>query len=175
MVTLLGIVLTTIYLGQYTLGILLFLIPVIYPLTPVTDGVDGFLADYYNEHSKWGKIVDPFRDRYFTFVALGNIFMIGGKIILLPLLMTLGFELLIWVGGLILYAVGDVPNVHCIGKVRAAVHWAVGYIVIIQYYWIGTFYIPILWLMWIMAIASIAAYVFYVYRYAMKNIEHISA
>ena len=173
MMTMSGIILTAFYLIQYCCGFWLFLIPVVCPLIAGTDGCDGFLADYYNEHSKWGKILDPLRDRFFTFVLLGNIWVIGGKIVLAPLLAIIGFELLIGFGALILSLVGDVPNVHCVGKIRAATQWMAGYLIIAQYYWVGYFFIPIAWLIWIMALASVLVYLFYAYRYLLENIEHL--
>ncbi|MFA5831831.1 MAG: CDP-alcohol phosphatidyltransferase family protein [Candidatus Paceibacterota bacterium] len=174
MMTMSGIVLTTFYLAQYYYGFWLMFIPVVCPLIAGTDGCDGFLADYYNEHSKWGKIMDPVRDRFFTFVLLGNIWVIGGKLVLAPLLAVIGFELLIGIGALILSFVGDVPNVHCVGKIRAAVQWTAGYLIIAQYYWLGFFFIPIAWLVWVMALASVFAYLFYSYRYLLENIEYLS-
>jgi phosphatidylglycerophosphate synthase len=161
MMTMLGIGLTTLYLSQYYYGFWLVFIPVICPLIVGTDGCDGFLADYYNEHSKWGKILDPFRDKYFTFVALGNIWIIGGNTVLVPIVVIVSLELMIALESLVMSLNGETLEVHWIGKARSAIQWVAGYAILVQYYWIGHAFLSPFFLTCIMAGASAVAYCYY--------------
>jgi len=162
MVTMAGIVLTTVYLAQYYYVFWLALIPVLYPLVVVTDGLDGYLADKLDENSKWGKIIDPIRDRYFTAVALGNFWVVLGHSVLAPIVVLIEAELFLAVEYHITYRItGVVPNAHWVGKARSAVQWVLGYVIVVQQYWLGEDYISPYLLIKIMAITSVVAFLHY--------------
>lgn len=163
MVTICGILWTFLYIVMYAFEICTYLIPVLVVLIVLTDMIDGWLADRFNQHSKYGKILDPVRDRIFTLALLGNILVIVGIVTLLPIVFLVMSELY-----LTLYyreeyrKTGKVPDVHWIGKARSALQWLLGFTIIVQYYWLGMIYISPMLLIMIMALASMFAFFHYV-------------
>jgi len=163
-VTALGVAATTFYIFQFWYGFLVVLIPVVILIAFKSDCWDGVLADKYNEHTKIGKKMDIFRDRYITVALLMNIWMIGDSRVCLPVLIVMGLETVLW-----MYSEGGNLSVHIIEKARSTAHWIVGYLVIVQYYWIGSTFVSSFFLTWMMALLSIAAYFYYTPRYLKRG------
>lgn len=155
MVTIAGIFLTVVYVVLFTAGIAMFFIPIIVVLVVLTDALDGYLADRLNQHSRYGKVLDPLRDRIFTFALLWNILLIVGGDAFLSIVLLIALEL-----NLALYyrkfylSTGKVLEVHWIGKARSALQWLVGFWILVQFYWLGTAYVSPFSLVSVMFMAS---------------------
>jgi CDP-diacylglycerol--glycerol-3-phosphate 3-phosphatidyltransferase len=159
MVTLTGIIWTFLYVALYAFGIAVKVIPVLVVFIVLTDALDGYFADRFNEHSSYGKFMDPLRDRLFTLALLGNIFLIGGVATIYPIAVLVVAEICLALYYRDAYlSTGKMLNVHWLGKARSALQWLLGFGVLIQFYWLGVEYISPFCATFIMAIASIAVY-----------------
>lgn len=162
LVTISGILLTWFYVFQVYAGFLLALVPITCVIICLSDALDGFLADRLNEHSKYGKLLDPVRDRLFTFALLWNVWYIAGNVVLFPIFIALFAESSILLRGAIIFRrTGKPSEVHAIGKVRTFVQWLATMGVVVQEYWFGSSFIDPLLFTWIVAVASIMAFCYY--------------
>lgn len=169
MITVAGIIVTVFYIVQYTYGILLVLIPVIQSLILSTDVVDGIVADRRNEHSKLGKVLDPFRDRFFMFAAFVNLYVLFGDPVVSSVLVLVLTEAVIWTGGAFVYlCTGNIPSVHGVGKARAMVQGVAIVVISVQTYWLGVYYIPVIPLIWIMSGTSVLALMHYTFLFLRR-------
>lgn len=171
MVTMSGIVATIICMAQVTFSMLPGLIPFTNLIPPLSDTVDGKIADMDNDHSKLGKIIDPTRDFVHTFGILWIFWIIGGDIILLPVAAGVAFELMV----LVLACLVDIPHKHLVLKMHSMIQWVVGFLAVAQYYWIGAWYISLVLLAWVIVGTSIATYLYCSYGFLFKNIDSVSA
>lgn len=170
MVTISGILWTIIYTVQYSFGIATGLIPFLVVLIVLTDAADGYLADRLNQHSSYGRVLDPVRDRLFTAALLGNLWIIAGKAVLVPIGLLVLSEVLLALEAMVLYHIsGEMPVVHWIGKARSALQWVLGYAVLFQTYWLGQVIVSPVILTYVMAFASIAAYIYYSTYYFARH------
>ena len=169
-VTMVGIIATWVFALQVTFNVCPALVPFVALIPALSDTVDGKLADMYG-HSKWGKIIDIARDYNYLAGFLWAIYIIGDSPIFWLLKVIIGLELAIILVSL--YYEGDIPNLHCVSKIRFAIQWVAGFLIIMQYYWVGSFIIPILWLVWIIASASVVVYFYFSYKYVMQTIGYI--
>ncbi len=170
MITFLGILLTIIYFFQYSFGIATIFIPFFVVFIVLTDAIDGYMADLLDQHSSLGRVLDPVRDRLFTAVLLGNLWILIGNAVLIPVCLLVLSEVLLALEAAVLYhRSGEMPVVHWIGKTRSALQWFLGYLVLVQAYWVGHMFISSIVLIYVMAFASIATYIYYSLFYFAKN------
>ena len=157
MVTIAGILWTFLYIALYSFNISPVLIPVLVVLIVLTDAFDGYLADLLNQHSKYGKVLDPLRDRLFTVALLGNIWLIAGNDVLLTIVVTIALELnLAFYYRRYYLLTGKVKEVHWLGKARSALQWLLGFVILVQFYWLGVMYVSPASLVLVMFMASFA-------------------
>ncbi len=157
MVTIAGILWTFLYIALYSFSISPVLIPVLVVLIVLTDAFDGYLADLLNQHSKYGKVLDPLRDRLFTVALLGNIWLIAGNDVLLTIVVTIALELnLAFYYRRYYLLTGKVKEVHWLGKARSALQWLLGFVILVQFYWLGVMYVSPASLVLVMFMASFA-------------------
>ena len=101
-----------------------WLLPLLALLIVISDLLDGMLADYFNQHSYVGKILDPIRDRVFTvFIAYAVYTLHPSSYILTALLVAGLAEIAIWICATLRFKRGVRMYVHAWGKTRAAVQW----------------------------------------------------
>jgi len=163
MVTVAGIILTTFYICQFVFGFWLAFAPIILVLAVSTDMVDGWLADRLNEHSVYGKMLDPLRDRYVTFAVLMNVYWLFGQTALLPIIVTIAADVAVLIPGWLIYRrTGKPAAVHLIGKVRAAIQWVGAFLIVAQAYWVSPeANVPAIYLLWVIAGSSVTALLYY--------------
>ncbi len=165
MVTFTGIIWSFLYLIMYLFGICTYLIPVLVIFIVLTDGIDGYLADRLNQHSKYGKFLDPLRDRLFTLALLGNIWLIVGNQALPAIILLIVIESNLALHYREVYlSTGKIKEVHWIGKARSALQWILGFGILIQFYWLGVVYVAPLSLVYVMFLASLAVHFNTYYR-----------
>ena len=91
-----------------------------YLTASLTDLADGYIARKYNQITDFGKLMDPLADKLMVLsVMLSMMIPLGGRPPILPLVpfvIVLGKELLMVLGGLILYKKGIVVYSKPIGK-----------------------------------------------------------
>jgi phosphatidylglycerophosphate synthase len=153
-VTMIGIVATWIFALQVTFNVYPMFVPIIALIPALSDTVDGKLAELYG-FSKWGAIIDIARDYNYTAGFLWVIWIIGGGIVFWPLVLIVVLES--WMG-IFSLVVGTPKNAHCVAKIHSAIQWIAGYFILVQYFWVGSFIIPIVWLVWVIVGASAIAY-----------------
>ena len=159
MVTLTGILWTFLYVVLYAFGIAVKVIPILVVLIVLTDALDGYFADRFNEHSSYGKFMDPLRDRLFTLAMLGNIKIIGGAQTMIPVGVLIASEICLALYYRDVYlSTGKMLNVHWIGKARSAVQWLLGFGILVQFYWLGVAYVSPVLLVCVMSSASVIVY-----------------
>ncbi|MBQ8081509.1 MAG: CDP-alcohol phosphatidyltransferase family protein [Clostridia bacterium] len=93
----------------------------VYVIASLTDLADGYIARKYHLITDFGKLMDPLADKLMVLsVMLSFVLPLGGREAVLPwapFLILLGKELLMVLGGLILYRLGIVVYSKVIGKV----------------------------------------------------------
>ncbi len=165
--TIFGIKGTFIYLALFVGGIWPWMIPIVFPLCVLTDCLDGYLADLFNEHSAWGKILDPVRDRLLSFAGFFNIWFVIGSSVVFPLAVSAFLELYLWARwAYYFFAHGKNLEVHAVGKIRSAVQWVLIELFLIQQYWIGELYLSAEIISWAIFFAGVVAFFFYISRRA---------
>jgi phosphatidylglycerophosphate synthase len=171
MVTMSGIIATIVCVIQVAFNMLPGFIPLTNLIPPLSDVIDGKIADANNEHSKLGKIIDPTRDFVQTFGILWIFWIIGGDIVLWPVAAGVAFELMV----LVLACLVAVPHKHLVLKMHFMIQWIVGFLAVAQGYWIGEWYISLVSLAWIIVGTSMATYLYCSYAFLFKNIGSVSA
>ena len=98
----------------------------IYVVATFTDFLDGYLARKYNLITNLGKVLDPLGDKMLTMAVLACI-TIDRVIPVWFLLIILGKELLMGVGGLVIhhYAKVEIPPSNYLGKTATVLFFAV--------------------------------------------------
>jgi phosphatidylglycerophosphate synthase len=164
LVTICGIIWALQYVMLYLTGIINLFIPVLVILIVLTDMTDGWLADRFNQHSKYGKILDPMRDYVFTLALLGNIYTIvrWNEDAVLYLSMLIFYEVLL----ALLYLnqhlrYGKISYPHGMAKARFAFYWVLAFIILSQTYWFGVVYFSPIALVHYMSMASCLIFVYY--------------
>jgi phosphatidylglycerophosphate synthase len=159
-----GVLAVGFYIVQFSAGIFTAWIPVTKIYIAATDMFDGWLADKYNEHSKIGKAMDPWRDRLDAGAVLLNVWYLFGSSAALLIFAVVAAEVIIFCEGAWLYFYRNtVAEVHLIGKIRMIVHQICAFVILVQAYWFEYFYIDVAALLQPMALASIVALVSYNY------------
>ena len=92
----------------------------IYLFAGATDVLDGYLSRKYNLISNFGKVMDPLADKTMTFTLL-VCFYIDHRIHLLALILFFLNEVLMVIGGILLYKRKYVVSADKYGKIAAAV------------------------------------------------------
>ncbi|TRZ53929.1 CDP-alcohol phosphatidyltransferase family protein [bacterium] len=158
MITMSGVVSTTFYVFQIVMGTYLFLVPVVVAYNYLTDALDGLFADLLDQHSALGKMMDRFRDRYMIMALLLNAWLVGGNDVLTPIFVILAVEIP-WLIEVVWYQnhYGKAPETHCLGKMRTFLQGVVLWIMVVEMYWLGTFYISISFLLWSATFMSVVA------------------
>ncbi len=157
LVTINGILLTLLYVVMYSFGLVISLIPVVVVLIVLTDALDGYCADRFNQHSQYGKVLDPLRDRLFTLALLGNIWLIAGNEVLLTMIVIVLLEINLALHyRRVFLSTGKIAEVHWLGKARSALQWLLGFGILIQFYWLGVTYISPASVVLVMFMASFA-------------------
>ena len=167
-VTMIGIISTWVFALQVTFNVCPVLIPVVALIPFLSDTVDGKLADMYG-HSKWGKIIDISRDYNYTAGFLWAIWIIGGNLLLWSLVLIIGSELIIACWILLLSPNGNMRSTHCFSKIRFATQWFLGFLVIVQWYWVDAFIFPVVWIVWTMVLVGVIS-MLYIWNYGEKHI-----
>jgi len=157
-ITMSGVVSTTFYIFQIVSGTYLFLVPVVVVYNYLTDALDGLSADLLDQHSFVGKMMDRFRDRYMIMALLLNAWLVGGNDVLTPILVILAVEIP-WLFEVVWHQnrYGKAPETHCLGKMRTFLQGIVLWVMVVEMYWLGTFYIGIPALLWSAAFMSVVA------------------
>lgn len=157
------------YILQFTAGVLTAWIPVTKIYIAATDMFDGVLADYYSEHSRFGKVIDPWRDRMDVGAFLLNMwYLFGTEVALLLFLITMAEAIILFEGLWLYLSRQEIGEVHWIGKARMAVHQVCAFAVLMQAYWFGHFYVSVSVLLGCMVAASFAALLSYNFFHRKK-------
>lgn len=168
-----GVLAVGFYIIQFTTETLTSWIPVTKIYVAATDVFDGALADYYNEHSRIGKAMDPWRDRLDAFAFLYNVWYLFGSAVAIPVFLIIFAEMIIFCEGLWLYASKKrIAEVHWIGKARMAVHQVCAFVTLAQVYWFEHFYIDVSNLLMVMVAASFTALLSYNF-FHRKEFSHL--
>lgn len=146
---------------QYTVCLILYI------LAFLTDILDGYLARKFNWVSNFGKLVDPFADKFMLISALACLFFIG-EFPLYLLIVLLVKELLMVVGGIILLRKRKVAvYADMWGKAATGLFFASVTLTLVNLVLASNNlpYIP-KWILTILYIAAIAISVFSLFHYA---------
>ncbi len=106
-------------------------------LAECSDLFDGLCARGFDQRTRLGEILDPLRDRLICVAVLGNIILLGGRPLLVPICLVVVIELMIYLIGLYRHYFGNYyigPGVHLAGKIRQASHLVIAGLVIIGHY-----------------------------------------
>jgi phosphatidylglycerophosphate synthase len=133
-----------------------------------SDVLDGYLADVLHQHSRIGKLLDPARDRLHMLACVGTVWWVTPQTLYL-LVMLCGIELAIGTIGMYALAVKKSFNVHAVGKLRSAMHWACFSTFLVQEYMLERIYVPTEVLMTVALCASGCALATYVQRMFFKR------
>ena len=87
----------------------------VFVLAACTDMLDGFLARRYHQITDFGKLMDPLADKLMTLSVMATL-LIRGIISWLPLAMLAGKELIMLIGGVLLYNRKIVVHSLFVGK-----------------------------------------------------------
>ena len=138
---------------------------ILYVSAFLTDVFDGFLARKFNWVSDFGKLVDPFADKFMLLAALACLFSVG-KFPLYLLIVLVVKELLMIVGGLIMLRKKKVAvYADMFGKVATGLFFASITLSLVKLAFDSL--IPD-WLLTTLYIAALAVSVFSLFHYAYK-------
>lgn len=159
-ITYIGILLIPAYVVCFVTRSHTFFIPIISAAIVVTDILDGWIADYLDQHSRIGKCIDPLRDRLYLGAVFLNLFFLSIPNVSIPALIVAGAEGGIVINGFLKYH-GNVVEVHWVGKLRMAVHSVCASMLLVQEYWLAHYYVSALFIVWIMVLMSVTALLAY--------------
>lgn len=149
--TAVGLMATAFYTLVFLTETMVWLILPFFILVVLSDLLDGLCASWYDEHTYVGSIIDPLRDRLFTFAVLGNVWFVSPNEVVNLLIGVVVFEL-----GNAFLTLLTKKEVHLIGKIRFLVHIFCGLQFVLQSYsqswWLVT--VDTWWLMLISLLAS---------------------
>ncbi len=168
MVTLGRIFGSFIYVYQYTFNWETdWILPVVL-LILLSDWLDGWLAKVLDQHSHWGKALDPIADRVFLLATLGNLFVLSDWRTAIILLFILAIEAYVFAGAYLAYKLHNVITpVHWLGKLRMAVHCLVAFGIVFQAYVLGHYFISPFFLALAALAASFAAAQVYIEKHVL--------
>lgn len=172
--TLIRLFLVPVYLAVFSAGHK-YIALAIFIIASFTDLLDGRIARKYNLITDFGKLVDPFADKVMVLsvmftMALGNA-AIPAVLPWSAVIILLGKELVMVVGGLVMLKHGLVVYSSMIGKVAHCVFIA-SLVLSFFHDWflqtcVGWFLTPDLIILWIAVFLTLCALVFY----AVKSIH----
>ncbi|MBQ4434972.1 MAG: CDP-alcohol phosphatidyltransferase family protein [Clostridia bacterium] len=136
-----------------------------YIVASLTDVVDGYIARKYNQITDFGKLMDPLADKLMVLsVMLSMIIPMGGRpgiLPLLPFVIVLAKELLMVLGGLVLYKKGIVVYSKIIGK-AAQVLMVSALLLSFFYEYFDSIAKPVyLWVLWAAVVLTVCALCYY--------------
>lgn len=151
-----GLVCCVLYVLQYTIGYAESLIPITVVLIAVSDLFDGLIARHCGQHSWFGKVFDPFRDKCARLAVMGNLVAIVGAPVILP------FCLLVVAEGITTrwewhhYQTRTVVHGHPLVRFCQPFALLLIFMITIDLYWISVG-LPLVILAWFFALARFAA------------------
>jgi CDP-diacylglycerol--glycerol-3-phosphate 3-phosphatidyltransferase len=111
-----------------------------------TDILDGYLARKLNQVSELGKIIDPLADKVAVGVIILKLYLIG-EIKLYYLLMILGRDLIIFLGGILIsLKIGKVLPSNVLGKITVIIIGIVILLIVLNIHSSDDPYLPIVFL-----------------------------
>lgn len=97
---------------------------VIYLFAAATDLIDGYIARKFNQISNVGKVIDPIADKLMTITALVCMVIKGGYLTLGVLIVIAIKEVLMIIGGILIYFVFKrVVYANLFGKIAAGAYF----------------------------------------------------
>ncbi len=161
--TLLGIVGVGFYVYQFTANVYMHLIPVTVFLIVLSDMLDGLLARRLDQHTRFGKFIDPLRDSLFFVAIMFNIVIaVDMDTITGPFAIVVVMSMMIVVQNILCSKLG--VAVHTIKKLRQTVNVIAASIFVTQTYWLTTEYVSVLNLVYAIILTSIVSFIWVAVR-----------
>jgi phosphatidylglycerophosphate synthase len=161
-ITGLGLLCIGIYVGMFKTNTALAYIPVINAIIILTDIADGIVADWLNQHTALGKILDPLRDRLHVATFLWHMLTVNADGIKPAIYATVAAELAVAASSLLYFVLrAKIAAVHSVGKGRADIQWSAMLLVLTQMYWLDYELLRVEYLIKMVAGASVMAAIFY--------------
>lgn len=136
LVTMIGICASIAKVYVVYIQCILYFIPSIQLIVCISDILDGYIADAYNQHSRFGKVLDYSRDRIDLLSSTLVVWLLYGTKSLPYIFPILIFEGIIFISGNIFrLRKGYSGGSHCAGKMRMAVYQVCSFCILAEVYW----------------------------------------